>query len=311
MTFIAGIGGANVDIHSRGTGGAFRLRDSNLGEVHLTPGGVVRNMLQVVSMLGMDTELCTAIADDAFGNMLQKNYREFGIGTRALEVFSGEEEATATYLSVLDETGDMMAAVCDGRIYENLDKAYVEKHLDLLNNAEIVLLDANVSLSGLNTLAEKCTRPIYMDPVATDLGERIRPFLQMCDTVKPNLQELEALTSITIKTQADMDEACTLMLESGVRCVWVSMGERGLYYANADGTRLRGRCHDFDSCVNATGAGDATMATIAWCDAQGFELQKTMEYALAAGMLAVSSDFTVNPETSVEALKTYIKEYVK
>lgn len=311
MPYIAGIGGANVDIHSRGTGGPFRLRDSNLGEVYLTPGGVVRNMIEVISRLGMKTELCSAIARDAFGNMLLQNFEEAGIGKRALEIFSQDEEATATYLSVLDETGDMIAAVCDQRIYDHLNEAYIDKHLDILNGAELVLLDSNVSLSGLNALAEKCKRPIFMDPIATDLSERIRPFLGMCDTVKPNLQELEALCAMHITTQSDLDEACDLMLDSGVKHLWVSMGERGIYYADVDGKRLRGRCHDFDNCTNATGAGDATMGTIAWCSAQNFSPEKTMEYALAAGMVAVSSDYTVNPQTSVSLLETYIARYVK
>lgn len=308
--YIAGIGGANVDIHSRGRGGAFRLRDSNLGEIHLTPGGVVRNMLEVISLLGVHTELLSAVSEDAFGQMLLKNIKQRSIGTRALKVY-GPEKATATYLSVLDESGDMIAAICDNRIYDHLDAAYVMDNLDIINGAELLLLDANVSLSGLGALRDACERPIYMDPVATDLGERIRPFLGMCHTVKPNLQELEMLTSMRIKDNETLEEACCLMIDAGVEHVWVSMGERGLYFAAANGERLRGRCHDFDICVNATGAGDATMATIAWCDAQGFEPERTMEYALAAGMLATSSDATVNPNTSVGTLDTIIKEYVR
>lgn len=310
MPYIAGIGAANVDIHSRGTGGPFRLRDSNLGEVHLTPGGVVRNMCEVLSRLDMPCELCTVVAQDPFGDMLLKNFSETNMGTKALEIFPKEEAATATYLDVLDETGDMIAAVCDQRIFDNINERYITKHLEILNGAEIVLLDANVSISGLNALAEKCERPIYMDPIATDLSERIRPYLRMCDTIKPNLQELEALSAMRIVTQKDLDDACSLVLDNGVKHLWISMGDRGLYYADANGVRLRGRSHTFDHCVNVTGAGDATMATIAWCTARGFDLETTMQYALAAGLVAISSDCTVNQDMSVALLESYREKYV-
>lgn len=308
MGYIAGIGGANMDVHGRGTGTTFKLRDSNPGEVHLTPGGVVRNMLEVLRKLGQDVELCSVIGDDAFGNILLTDCKEKGIGTRALEVIAGA--STSTYLDVLDDDGDMIAALCDGRVRDNMNAAYLNRYLDVLNAADLVLLDANLSLAALQVLVDKCDRPIFMDPVSTELAEKIRPFLPYFNTVKPNLQELETLVAMQVRTPEELEEAAGLLLDTGIEHVWVSLGERGLYYADKN-MRLRARCHDFDNCVNATGAGDSTMAAIAWCYNRGLDIEETMEIALAAGMIAVSSDFTVSPCMSEEEVSRIVKEYVR
>ena len=71
------IGGANVDIH----GAAYqplRLRDSNPGSVHVSPGGVARNVAENLSRLGLDCRLVTAVGKDPNGEMLLAHGREAG-----------------------------------------------------------------------------------------------------------------------------------------------------------------------------------------------------------------------------------------
>ena len=63
---IAVIGGANVDI-----GGfvhdALRMRDSNIGTVRLSPGGVGRNIAENAARLGLQTEFVGALGGDLNG----------------------------------------------------------------------------------------------------------------------------------------------------------------------------------------------------------------------------------------------------
>jgi pseudouridine kinase len=78
------IGGANVDIH----GAAYqplRLRDSNPGSVHVSPGGVARNVAENLSRLGVDCRLVTAVGKDPHGEMLLAHGRETGIDMRYVQ----------------------------------------------------------------------------------------------------------------------------------------------------------------------------------------------------------------------------------
>ena len=308
MGYIAGIGGANADIHGHGTAATFNLRDSNPGTVHITPGGVTRNMLETLARLGAQVELASVIGDDAFGKLLQNDCAEKSIGQQCLKVIPGAD--TATYLDILDADCDMLVALCDGTIRdEHMNGAYVEECLDLLNGADLVLLDANLSPEALEVLIENCTAPLYMDPVSTNLAVRIRPYLSSFNTIKPNVQELEALLETPVKTLEAVKASAKKLHDEGVENVWVSMGADGLYYIGEKGEMV-GRRKKMTECVNATGAGDATMAAIAWCQSQDKPLSETMNIALAAGIIAIGSDFSVSPETSPAKIEEVIEEYL-
>ena len=54
---VAGIGGANIDIHGQSTA-PIVMRDSNPGAMHLSPGGVNRNILENLCRMGVSTEMC-------------------------------------------------------------------------------------------------------------------------------------------------------------------------------------------------------------------------------------------------------------
>ena len=66
---VAGIGGANMDIHGRSTA-PIVMRDSNPGSMHLSPGGVNRNILENLSRMGASTALLCAVGDDPYGKLL-------------------------------------------------------------------------------------------------------------------------------------------------------------------------------------------------------------------------------------------------
>ena len=61
--FVSVIGGANIDIHGRSTQ-ALRSNDSNPGDVHISAGGVARNIAENLARLGADTRLISAVGDD-------------------------------------------------------------------------------------------------------------------------------------------------------------------------------------------------------------------------------------------------------
>ncbi len=63
-----------------------------------------------------------------------------------------------------------------------------------------------------------------------------------------------------------------------------------------------------ENMVNATGAGDAFTAALIYSYVNGFDIDKTIDYALAAGVAAVSHERTINPNMSVSLLEKILKE---
>ena len=55
--------------------------------------------------------------------------------------------------------------------------------------------------------------------------------------------------------------------------------------------------------VNASGAGDSFAAAMLYATLHGFDVKKTLDYAMAAGIAAVSHERTINPNMSIPLLE--------
>lgn len=305
--YIAGIGGANVDLHGQ-SDGPFIMRDSNPGKLHLSSGGVMRNILENLARLGHPCKIVTTIGDDVYGQMLRSGCKAVGMDTGAMQVRAGH--STSSYISILDNEGDMLMAMCDIRVLDTLGIDFIAQNLPLLNGAALVVCDANLSDEALHFLVQHCTAPLYIDPVSTTKALRLLPVLGKFDTIKPNRMEMEVLAGMPISTEADLETACDRVLSQGVRRVFVSLGENGIFY-KGQGAALHRHSRRFDQICNATGAGDATMAGIVHASLGGFGEEQTLQFALGAGLVALSGTDTINPNISEAAILAMIKEYIK
>lgn len=307
MSYVAGIGGANIDIHGRADG-PVQLRDSNPGTLHLTMGGVMRNILENLARLGVSVTPACAVGDDLYGQLLRQGCKSLGMDTSFMLTRPGCH--SSSYVSIMDDQGDMLVAMSDMHILKELDGSFVEECLAMLNDAKLVVCDGNLSADAVDYLTQHCKRPLYLDPVSTAWARELRPYVGRFHTIKPNRMEMEVLSDMTIRNGADLDAACNKLLGQGVQRLFVSLGRGGIFYKDADGS-LYASAPEFNHLVNATGAGDATMAGIIYGTLHHYSKQKTLDTALAAGLVTIASPNTISEEMCPAQLKETIKEYLK
>ena len=313
MGYIAGIGGANMDIHGRSSQPLI-MRDSNPGVLHTSLGGVCRNICENLARLGSTVKLVTVVGDDDNGRNILRGCEEIGIDMSAARVIPGER--SSSYVSLVDDTGDMIVAMSDMHIIKNLDAQFVDDNLDVLSNASIVVCDGNLSVDAVKRLTEVCLSPLYLDPVSTAWAKEMRPFIGCFDTVKPNRLELGALTGMPVSTASEVAAACEHLLRQGVRRVFVSMGEEGMYYRGRESSKRsrEGSIHriarPYIHAVNATGAGDASMAGIVWASKQGMTADETLCIGMAAGMIAIASPDTISKDMTPDNIERIVKEFI-
>jgi pseudouridine kinase len=190
-------------------------------------------------------------------------------------------------------------------ICDRITPAYLSAHLSILQNAQVVVADANIPAESLRWLAENCTAPLFCDPVSTIKAEKLRPILHKIHTLKPNRLEAELLSGIPIRSAEDVAKAADRLLELGVHRLFISMGADGVYAAMGD-QRLR-LPNLPGKMVNTTGCGDAFMAALVWSYLQGRDLKQTALAGLAAGAIAMESPETINPMMSAPALLERIR----
>jgi len=292
------IGGVNVDIGGRSFA-PLVTADSNPGTVSVSLGGVGRNIAHNMSLLGVDVRLMAAYGDDLHGQQVVSSCAALGIDlSHALKVPGG---TTSTYLYLTDEQGEMALAVSDMSICERITPEYLAEHQALLQNARVVVADANIPAESLRWLGENCTVPLFIDPVSSIKAEKIRPILGKIHTLKPNRLEAELLSGIPIRGRADVETAAQRLLDAGVQRVFISLSADGVCAAESGGCIwLENIPGDM---VNTTGCGDAFMAALVWAYLEGLDLRESARAGLAAGSIAMESGQTINPDMSAEALK--------
>ncbi len=296
------VGGVNVDIGGR----AFAplvAEDSNPGTVSVSLGGVGRNIAHNLSLLGTDVRMLTAYGDDLNGERVAASCSGLGIDlSKALRIAGG---TTSTYLYLTGPDGDMALAVSDMEICKRITPAYLAANLGLLQNAQVVVADANIPPESLEYLAENCTAPLFVDPVSTTKAEKLRPILHKIHTLKPNRIEAALLSGVVIETPEDVEKAADRLLALGVHRLFISLGADGVYAAMGN-QRLR-LPNLPGTMVNTTGCGDAFMAALVWAYLEGMDLEETARAGLAAGAIAMESPETINPNMSADAVKSRMK----
>ena len=296
--YVAVVGGVNIDIGGRPKRPLIE-RDSNPGKVSISLGGVGRNIAHNMSLLGLHVRFLTAFGDDLHAQRIEAGCADLGIDISHARKVAGA--STSTYLYLNDENGDMVLAVSDMEICEQISPAYLAANLTLINNARVVVADGNLSENSLQYLASHCTVPLFVDPVSVAKAKKLKGILSSIHTFKPNRIEAEALSGIPV---SDVSSACTSaekLLESGMRRVFLSLGSRGVLAADRNEAFLQ---ESFPAAVrNTTGAGDAFMAALVWAYLKEMDLRGSTMAASAAAAIATESKETINPALSEETLR--------
>ncbi|WP_310603931.1 PfkB family carbohydrate kinase [Anaerosporobacter sp.] len=294
--YVVVIGGVNMDIFGRPYNPLIK-NDSNPGQVRMTFGGVARNIAHNLRLLGVNIKLITAFGEDVNAQKIIKNCADLGIDTTSsLVVPSG---VTSSYLFITSSEGDMELAVSDMEIYRYLTPDYIASKMDIINNASLCIIDANLSEGTINYLAEHCTVPIFADPVSSTKAKKLIPSLSRIHSFKPNLIEAELLTGIKITDEESMKQSAKYFLDQGVKQIYLSLGKDGVYCASKhESAHLP--CLK-TNLINATGGGDSFMAAIVWAYLNGLSLIESTKLGLAASSICCEGKGTINDALTIDA----------
>ncbi|MCI8400683.1 MAG: winged helix-turn-helix transcriptional regulator [Lachnospiraceae bacterium] len=291
------IGGVNMDICGTPTNPLVK-EDSNPGHVTMSLGGVGRNIAHNLRLLEQPVRLITAFGDDMNASKLQESCLDLGIDiSDSLEVAGA---STSCYLFITDENGEMRLAVSDMDIYAHMTPEFMAGKLDLINRAGLCVIDTNIPKETIEFLAERVTVPLFADPVSTTKMHKLQKVLGRIHTFKPNRLEAELLTGIHITDESSLKLAAGLLLNTGMKRVFISLGADGVFCAERGHNVL---IPAFPAAVrNTTGGGDCFMAGLAYACKKGMDLEESARLALAAGAICAEGEHTINEELSEREL---------
>ena len=307
--YIVGIGACNVDIYGSALM-KIRTHYDHPAEISSNVGGVMHNIICNYAKLSGKAKLITAYGDDSFGNIIINKLKDENIDVNDSLQVAGK--SSGLFMQVQDENKDMYLALCDMSILESITPEYILSKQSIITNARLVVFDPSLRNDSIEQLISICKgkTDIYVDPISDNYAMKMRPYIGDLSFIKPNLSELEAMTKTKIENEKDIISACESLLKKGLKSILVSRGKDGVVYMDKDGYIIR-KLKEEKNPVNMSGAGDALMATYIYGKVCGFEKEKILDYALAAGIAAIRSSKTINDNMSIDLLENILKEKKK
>jgi pseudouridine kinase len=302
------IGAANLDRKMR-TLATLQMGTSNPVRSEEVFGGVGRNIAENLARLSIPVALLTALGDDAAGHALQTHAEDAGIDMRGSLHLSNT--SSGTYTAVLDEHGEMLLAMANMQLYEQLTPAFLHSRQPQRAAAALTVCDLNLGHDSVQALladtrqdAARAT-PLVIVAVSQPKMAHLPQDLTGLHLLILNRGELETRVARALPTAFEVRAACREVQRQGARQVIVTCGGEGVYFTdgdNLDAPIVHLAAREVDA-VDVTGAGDAFSAAVCWSlyhDSGDLKLACRRGLKLAA--MTLESAATVSPRISAGAL---------
>lgn len=250
----------------------------------LAPGGKGANQAVAASRSGAATSFVGCVGDDAFGQVLLDSLTKSGVDINNIRTV--KELPTGTATIIVEKNGENRIIIVPGANAQ-VGMNDVEAALPLIKSAKIVLLQFEIPLDTVFRTIHYASQwgckvilnaaPAYDIP--SDLYQKI-------DFIIINENEAAFLSSIKVTDGDSAIRAARILLEKGVKNVIVTLGEQGAVlvmpdehlYAPAIPVKV----------IDTTAAGDSFVGAFAAALVNGSDLKSAVQYAVAAGCLAVT-----------------------
>ena len=257
------VGGLNLDVSGH-CEGVPREKDSNIGRIRFSAGGVGHNIACALKKRGHEVSLITVLSRDLFGEYLRRQCMAEGLDIAASIV---TDASTPAYMAAHASDGDMLIAVNDMPALKLLTPREIAARASYINSFDALITEANLEAETLRALGENTRIPMIADAVSAAKCARLNWMLPYLTALKLNLAEAQTLSG-----EALPKDAGQALFRRGVRRVLVSLGAEGVYACDADSDAFLRPESRFTCQTN--GAGDAMCAGLAEGAAQGLNAVK-------------------------------------
>lgn len=275
-------------------------------------GGVARNVAENLGRLGCGPLLLTAVGDDREGEWLLAETGAQGVETGLALRVAGAR--TGSYTAVLEPSGELVIALNEMRVTEELTAAALAARWESIARARLVFADTNLPGATLAYLITRCRDEglrLVVDPVSAIKAERLPERLDGVSAILPDRFEAAVLAGMPgemseapdagAAAHEAWDALATGIQARGAHAVVISLGAAGLFYASPEVTyRLPAYA---GPVVEVTGAGDALAAGLLYGLLHDELPERCCRLGLAAAALTVRSARSVAPEMSAAALQ--------
>ncbi len=256
------------------------------GIFHTYPGGKGGNQAVAAARLGAQVYMVGCVGDDSFGEELRAALVVEGIDVTHVIVPS--EESTGVALIQVDGQGQNSISVASGANL-CLSSADVERALRSIGKIDALVMPLEIPLEVVVTAARIAAAEGAMVILNPAPAQVLSPeLLNLVDVLVPNEYEIAGITGITIRSDADLQQAAKKLHQQGLKNLLVTLGSRGSWYSHRDQKEK----HLFPAkpvhAVDTTAAGDCFVGALTVGLCEGKTMGSAVEFASAAAAISVT-----------------------
>jgi len=222
------------------------------GRVSEFPGGAGLNVASNLAAFGVPVTIATVLGSDIAADVLTRAINDRGVLARIHTV----EGASASYTAILQPDGDLVVAVNDMDVYRQFDADTLADEIKTLEEADWLIIDANLETSALEDLMRTPARLAALT-VSTAKAPRLRGFTGKLDLLFTNRREALAMGGKDVG--GSMDAVTETLRELDVKQAVISDGPSPVMVLD-DGECTFIPVPSCPAISDVTGAGDALVA---------------------------------------------------
>ena len=249
-----------------------------LGKKHVVgPGGKGSNQAIAAARLNGEVSFITKVGKDSHSEMAFNLYKEAGVKTHS--IIQDEKLFTGVAGIMIDKDGNNAINVVSGAA-EHLVAEDIDNKIETIKNSEIFLTQMEtpdeITIYALKKAKEhKCITILNPAP-ARKIDE---DNFKLIDFFTPNETEAEFYLNKNIKTDKDIKNAANEFLKKGIKNVIITLGEKGIYFANRDENFFLEAYKLKQAVIDTTGAGDAFNGAFAVGLANDLDIKEALSFA--------------------------------
>ena len=276
-----------------------------LGKNHIVgPGGKGSNQAIAASRLGGNVNFITKIGEDQNAEMALKLYEEAGINTASI-VQDPNQSTGVAGIMINEKTGDNAINIVPGAA-GSLSNKDIDNNIEFLKNSKIFLTQLEtpyeVTSYALNKAKESGSVTIFNPAPASNINDSD---FKCMDYFTPNETEASFYLGKKVESKIEIEEAAKTFLAKGVQNIVITLGPKGLYFANSSESYFINAFNLKDDVVDTTGAGDAFNGAFAYALSKNQNNKDAIEFANKVAGISTTRAGAANAMPKLDEVEVY------
>ena len=152
------------------------------------------------------------------------------------------------------------------------------------------------------TLSAKKNFQKFIGFIFTDKN---KVFFKYIDFFTPNEIEAGHFLKKDLKSKSDIESAAKDFLDKGIKNIIITLGEKGLYFANKQEKYFVDTFKLKNKVVDTTGAGDAFNGAFAFALANDYKFKDALEFANKVAAISTTKIGAANSMPKIKEIEKY------